>query len=178
MSFASFQTAFACLGKGCWVGGRGWVGDGPPCLAQPTPGLSISSPFLAPFCKGMAAGTLFLFSLNAICPSVGRTTLNTKWSGIKKRRGGGNNDSFWLKPKYFDSRSCHSISCNQLSVSSSPSLHIPGPPCCASSPAQPGSPRLGEGCPSHRWVEDIKGVRNPHPTMGRRCFKASPPHGR
>ena len=59
MSFAAFQTAFACLGKGCWgAGGGGWMVD--PHLAQPTPGLSISSPFLAPFCKGTAVRLLFL----------------------------------------------------------------------------------------------------------------------
>lgn len=73
--------------------------------------------------------------------------LNTKWLGVKKGRGGGgrNGDLFWLKPSYFDLRSCHSISCKGLSVSSAPGLHIPDAPRCASSPAQPGCPWGGVG---------------------------------
>lgn len=153
MSFASFQTAFACLGKGFW---GGQMGGRPP---QPTSGLSISSPtsFSLHFCKGVGCKDFVPLFFQphhnlAFCGKDREHQMVFK----KKAGGGGNNDLFWLKPNYFDSRSCHGISCKGLSVSSGPSFRIPGAPRRVSSSAQPGAPWLGGlagpgmggGCPS------------------------------
>lgn len=84
MSFASFQTAFACLGM-CFWGGYGlgrW-------RQTPFPRGNfifkrLQSPFLAPFRKTL--GLLFIYSLNTICPSAERTKW---WEKRGAWRGGG-----------------------------------------------------------------------------------------
>lgn len=169
MSFASFQTAFACLGKGFW---GGQVGGRPP---QPTSGLSISLPSPPPppfspcFCKGVSCEDFVpLFSHpTTICPSAGRT-MNTKWCSNKGGRGGimtcfGSSPTILIREAVAASRAKDCLSppvpvfaSRVLLTTCLPwhSLGLPG----------------WEGWLAQGWVEDVQAGRNPHPHHGLEMF--------